>query len=181
MCYVRQRKTVKEAGTLLVIVAACLLVIFICNSWAIENNSDSQPTIAEIERAIEDLSTPIDAEKISRLQGAIIKLEPSEQRRLRKELDSRMDELFKPEITAPDSNIIPGAFEFKNTPPATEDILPEDIKNQIDDLSLGSKATVDDLRKRDELVGKIASIQDAETRYYLIEYLESREKEAQAD
>jgi len=175
-------KTVNIGGKLLSIAAACLLCSIGFNAWAIEPSGErtKQPTrteesdtnhkinIAEIERAIAKLTTPVDAEKMSWIQQAIVKQRPEVRKRLNRALDAKMTGFYKLPIK---SSSTQSADQPKEDLPVQNDPAPEDIRMQIDDLNLSQNATVEDLLTRDKLIGEIAAIQDPVIRYDLIEYL----------
>ena len=93
------KKTVNRGGGLLSIMVTCLLCSIGFNVWAIESpgqqiqqpagteksDTDRKPDIAKIERAIAELAAPVDAEKISWIQQAIVKQRPEERKRLNKD------------------------------------------------------------------------------------------------
>ena len=180
------KKTVNKGGGLLSIMVTCLLCSVGFNVWAIEpsgqqmqqpagteeSDPDRKPDIAEIERAIAELAAPVDAEKMSLIQQAIVKQRPEERKRLNKVLDTRMAGLY--ELPA-ESSSASSADEPNDISPAQEGPSPEDIRMQIDGLNLGQNATVEDLIMRDKLIAEIAGIQDPIIQYELIEYLQAKE------
>jgi len=60
-----------------------------------------------------------------------------------------------------------------------ERIYVDSLRTEIIALQLGPDATVEDLRKRDELFNKIATVRDPDLRYELLGLLEENERLAQ--
>jgi hypothetical protein len=189
-------------GGLFLKILTCLLFFFLsCTAWAddeplvqeeeavIQTEAPSRPDTEEIEQAIAGLSgsDPNLVEKIGWIQASILQLETKAYERLRKALDDRRKEFSTIEgfMASHKSDFITDTAATQKPPgeatdlPATEEgSLPKDIKEKIDSLILGANATVDDLRKRDELVATIAGIQDPSARYELLEYLETKETQS---
>ena len=119
--------------------------------------SVAAPQPAAIEQTLADLLGPADQERISWLIEAI-SAQPDTQVRqqLFAQLDERMASFFEP----------PGHWFA--------------VLREIDSLHLGSNATVEDFRRRDAVVAKIAQIRDPTIRYRLRDILDEDEQEQAA-
>lgn len=145
---------------------------------------EAVPSPEEIETAIQALDDPMDQERMSWLFNAIAQ-QPDEQVRqsLFTKLDARTSHLFETSIELPP--VPPGGPEPVIPPELLEQAQQvgqvEMLRGEIESLRLGADATVEDLRKRDEVVAKIAQIADPDTRYELLELLNTHEREVQRD
>ena len=130
---------------------------------------------AEIESAIAGLSMPLDAEKLAWIQDAIARLGKDGQY-LTQKLELKLSEVLK----SRSSDVVPEPAQPITSQEAQS--LPQEAdeyKAGINALVLGRDASTEDIRKRDELVSRIARISDPNTKYDLLEYLRQREQSAQ--
>lgn len=143
------------------------------------------PEAQEIEQAIAGLTAadtasnrPFElADRIARLN------DPAAQERLQGLLNERMGALFSdqaqeapPEtVGEPSTPVIPPEAQL-----GAEVMLSSgDIASAIEQLLLGPTATADDLRLRDDVVGRIAQVQNPDERQALLDRLAERERLAE--
>ncbi len=147
-----------------------------------EDPSLSKPPLSAeaLEIAIRQLKEPVDQELLGKIFSSLARVEnSSEQQRLQRLFDERMQELMKiPEqpVDRPQSAGIPAGTSAK---PPKQEITDEELRMRIETLTLGPKATVDELRARDELVAAIANVRDPVVRDTLLGRLEEREREGE--
>lgn len=124
----------------------------------------------DLQQAIERLHDPRDHQRSSEVFDAISR-HPDEavRRALVQQFDQRMGELLAgaapsglPELAA-------------STIQSSEESA---LRTDLEALELTSRASVDDLRRRDALVAQIARVPDPTLRYELLERLREREREA---
>jgi hypothetical protein len=174
-------------GTLSIFLTACLFlaqasVLFADDSLISQGDFiqeasviKNKPTVNEIETAIAEISAPIDGEKISWIQNAIMDQDLKEKERLRKALDKRLDEVF----ALKEQNFESMSFaKLEEKTSAPREVSAQGLHGEIDGLNLSKDATVEDLRKRDELVGIIANVDDPTLRYELLQHLKTKEDSA---
>lgn len=131
----------------------------------------------EIEAAIRELSGPNDQERLSKIVFELGGLDdPSEQQRLQKLLNERMQALMELSIPSGEAtgsgNLSPSQFGR-----GSEAYHEELIMMRFETLNLGPDATADDLRARDQLISEIAGIRDPVMQRELLTKLEERERE----
>jgi len=174
------KRIVHRGGALLFFAAACLLAYCLFaagSSQSIVRADDGtvslgeKPSEEEIERAIAQLSS-YDLDRVSWIQNAISQQVPERQSQLRKSLDAKINNFFKFKNNSFEA--VSSQTESAATQPQ-ESPSPEELKNKIDSLNLGPKATVEDIRQRDELLALIVNIADPDIRYELLQYLEKKE------
>lgn len=138
---------------------------------------DTRADPGELEAAIRQLNEPMDQEQFSELILALASLEdPNEMERLQRLLDERIARLSKPPT---ERTATPAGEQGAASQEAVEQAVEVDLlRLEIATLRLGPDATVDDLRKRDEVVVTIAGISDPDVRYELLQLLEDRERSA---
>jgi hypothetical protein len=139
------------------------------------NGSEAKPDISEVEREIDNLSAPPEAEKIGWIYDAISRVSGQERRELNKALESKMNDVFNNNIITQEIETKAQRDSEKNLQ-QEQSVIYEDIRKQIDDLKVGEKATIADLRMRDRIVAAISNITDPKPRYELLEYLDKKEK-----
>lgn len=149
-------------------------------SWADEDSAEVPLDPASIEQSIASLTEadtssnrPFElADHISRLH------DPAMQERLQGLLNDRMGVLFTQASTGDPSNVPdmpPEASMGQDAAMGTGDLA-----MAVEQLILGPEATADDLRARDELVGRIAQLQNPDERNALLNRVSAREQEAES-
>jgi len=129
-------------------------------------SSATVPSPYQISSAISELRQPLDGNLMSWILDAISQQSDPEQReKLNGMLEVRMKELLVGEAPL---NELGGRLADG-----------EAIRFEIEALRLGPDATAEDLRKRDEVLMRIAKIQDPQVRYDLLELLAEQERAAQ--
>lgn len=119
--------------------------------------------IFEMEQEIKGIKAQISAEDIAWMRYVIARLPASDKDRLNELLNNQLNTLSE---TAKNKTA-----SLDNTADNVEA-----LRMTIDSLSLGPQATIEDLRKRDEIVGSISGIKDPDLRYELLERLENKER-----
>jgi len=126
---------------------------------------------AMVEAAIRGLHEPIDPEQLSPIVSHLARIEdPHEQQRLQQLLDDQIAHF---------ANLPETSGDMRQEPDVLTGIDPERLRLEIELLQLGPRATVDDLRKRDEVLSSIAGIPDPDVRYELLRILEDHERLAE--
>lgn len=146
---------------------------------------ESVLSVTEIEDMIESLEDPMDTEQMSHLFNAIARQEDNTTRgQLFQKLDARTTALLQHaagRLAVPAEQAeaeLPS--ETAGWPQSQEAMDPDMLRFEIETLHIGPQATVEDLRRRDEVVGKIARVSDPNQRYTLLGLLEARERSAEA-
>ena len=168
------------------VAAAALLVIgFPVVCAAIETTEEPPPSPAQLEATIHDLKHPIDHEQLTKLFFDLGRVtDPGEQQRLQQLLDERMRELITPPPTplekAAESSPKEKEPQGEREPAIFGAESPDDeFQQRLNALNLGSDATADDLRKRDELVSAIIGVRDPARRERYLLQLEQLERNAE--
>jgi hypothetical protein len=120
-------------------------------------------TIEGIQQEIAQLQPPVDAEKISAIQSAIMLQSDEAQEFLSTLLNSRVDEIAQAESELAALGSDQGVEEM--------------IRDKIYSLNFSLNATVEEFRARDEVVGLIAGVRDPKLRYELLKELDKKEQE----
>ena len=136
----------------------------------------------DLQLAIEALSDPRDHERSSRVLDAISQAQDEGIRQaLMEQFDRRMGALLAgaPIETGAMSNAPqPWAAGGGRGLQSAEETA---LRMELEELNLGSGATVEDIRRRDALVARIAPLADPTLRYELLDRLAQREQEAEGD
>lgn len=147
-----------------------------------EDPSLSTPSLSaeELEAAIHQLKEPVDQELLGKIFSSLGRLENTkEQQRLQQLFDERMQELMK--IPEPPLELSQNAGTPTGTSarPPKQEITDEELRIRIETLTLGPKATAEDLRTRDEVIATIANVRDPVARDKLLGRFEEREREGE--
>ena len=136
-----------------------------------------QATASEIESAIAQLSMPLEASALGKVQGDIMRSSPADQARLHDSLDAKLKELqgAYSAATVPTAESV----NASRPEPTSAAPLPQDIISQIDALDLGRDASVEQVRKKDALVATISALNDTNVKYDLLDYLRNKEQAIQ--
>ena len=152
---------------------------------AIETTEEPPPSPAQLEATIRDLKHPIDHEQLTKLFFDLGRVtDPGEQQRLQQLLDERMRELITPPPMLPEETaaFLPkeGEHQGEREPATFGAESPDDeFQQRLNALNLGSDATADDLRKRDDLVSAIIGVRDPARRERYLLQLEQLERNAE--
>lgn len=164
------KEPAKQGGAIVFILILCLLVssqlyIDFCNNSYGEDQFNN-PEIAMLSNAIGNIRERNDLNSINNICERIDKQNESVKSSLYQTLNSRLEELRAAEFIPID----------KEDTAVNQAVIVSDMHSRIDNLELGSNATADDLRNRDEAVGLIAVVKDPLVRDELLKYLENKEK-----
>ena len=137
----------------------------------------------DLQLAIEALSDPGDHQRSSRVLDAISQAQDEGIRHaLMEQFDRRMGELL---AGAPSEAGSLSETPQSWIPEAGDSVLQSAeetaLRLELEELRLGAGATVEDIRRRDALVVRIASLADPTLRYELLDRLAQREQEAEGD
>ncbi|MBI3996477.1 MAG: hypothetical protein HY352_02340 [Candidatus Omnitrophica bacterium] len=127
---------------------------------------------ANIERLIQQLHVPIETGKVNDITFAIQELDDEEeQAHLEQVLNERLAQLGGAPLPSRTSMTLAPEPESSNG----------DLQSRIEMLNLGSAATVEDLRARDQIVSDIAGLTDPVERERLLQVLQQHEHDAASE
>ena len=150
------------------------LFLWCATGWGAEGPQSS----AAVEATIRGLSRSATPEDLTRIVGVLARLEDAtEQERLQQLLNERITQLFGPAVVEPPADLGETATPVSPAEPMLG-VDPEILRFEIQALRFGPEATADDLRRKDEVVAKIAGIQDPNVRYEALAWLEEQERVA---
>ena len=133
-------------------------------------NAYTSSDILEMEEEIKAIRAPLPDEDVAWMRYIIAQLPAYDKEQLEGLLDQQVAAVSGVE----DNILTASALTPSNAPVANP--AGAQLYSEIDNLFLGPEASVEDLRKRDKIVGLIAAIQDPNLRYELLQRLEDKER-----
>lgn len=154
------------------------LAILCAISWAMPGFPGAWAQ--DLQVAIEALRDPQDHERSSQVLEAIMgHTDETARQALMEQFDRRMGELLAGAPDAGPMSDAPPPWAAGSGDGGLQSTEETALRMELEELRLGSGASVEDLRRRDALVARIAPLADPNLRYELLERLAQREREAE--